>query len=144
MTTVLSRIDAQRLRAQRFFTGEPCANGHLAERYTASNRCVECDRDYQARYKAGLPPKPPKVKAPAPPPPIKSRGLGFAEPDAWPYDDCKRREPVLDMDSHPPRVVRSVGWRCCMKCETPYFSADVTRLRLCDRCRGQAHENSLA
>lgn len=26
----------------RFFTGEPCPNGHIAERQTASGRCVDC------------------------------------------------------------------------------------------------------
>jgi hypothetical protein len=91
------------------------------------------------------PPKPVKVpKPPEPPPPppkpkpppqipvfSKSKLLGLQEPDTWAYDGGKRREPVLDMDFHPPRVVRKVGWRHCLKCERPFFSEDVVRQRLC-------------
>lgn len=63
---------------------------------------------------------------------------GFQEPDPWPFDQCRRREPVLDLDHNPPRIVREVGWRFCMRCSRPYFSADVVRLRLCDSCKGKA------
>ncbi|MBB5986994.1 hypothetical protein HNP60_002968 [Sphingobium sp. B1D3A] len=31
------------------------------------------------------------------------------------------REPVLDADASPPRVVRKVGWQRCMKCRRPSF-----------------------
>lgn len=65
--------------------------------------------------------------------------LGFVEPKPWPFDNCVGREAVLDADHNPPRVVRKVGWRCCMKCQTPYFSQDIMRLRLCDRCKGLTH-----
>lgn len=63
---------------------------------------------------------------------------GIIEPQRWDYDGCKRREPVLDADARPPRVVRKVGWQRCMKCRRPFFSEDVIRLRLCsgaDGCR---------
>jgi hypothetical protein len=43
-----------------------------------------------------------------------------------------RREPVLDHDYHPPRLVRCVGWRRCMRCSEPFWSEDVVRLCLCD------------
>jgi hypothetical protein len=42
-----------------------------------------------------------------------------------------RRERVLDLDHRPPRVVRLVGWRNCMKCGRAFFSEDVSKLRLC-------------
>lgn len=64
---------------------------------------------------------------------------GMIEPQRWDYDGCKRREPVLDADVRPPRVVRKVGWQRCMKCSRPFFSEDVVRLRLCsgaEGCRG--------
>jgi hypothetical protein len=60
---------------------------------------------------------------------------GFSEPEPWAYDGGKRREPVLDMDRNPPRVVRFVGWRSCLKCSRPYWSEDVTRLRMCNGCK---------
>jgi hypothetical protein len=72
----------------------------------------------------------------APLPEAVSRwGQGFSEPEPWAWDGGKRREPVLDYDRHPPAVVRSVGWRVCLKCEAPFFSEDVTRLRMCDGCK---------
>lgn len=64
---------------------------------------------------------------------------GMIIPKRWDYDGCVRREPVLDADASPPRVVRKIGWQRCMKCRRPFFSEDVLRLRLCDGadgCRG--------
>lgn len=61
---------------------------------------------------------------------------GFIVPVRWPNDGGVRREPVLDADHTPPRVVRSVGWRTCIKCGSPFFSDDVIRLRLCDGAEG--------
>lgn len=57
--------------------------------------------------------------------------LGIVEPDPWNYDGCKRREPVIDTDFQPPRVVRRVGWHHCLRCTKPFFSPDVVSLRLC-------------
>lgn len=63
--------------------------------------------------------------------------LGMIEPKRWDFDGCLRREPVLDADSRPPRVVRKIGWHRCLKCRRPFFSEDVIRLRMCEPCRGQ-------
>lgn len=74
----------------------------------------------------------PRRAAPPPfPPQVHHLSRGFSVPRPWEYDGCVRREPVLDHDYHPPRVVRRVGWRVCMRCRTPFFSEDVIRLRLC-------------
>jgi hypothetical protein len=62
----------------------------------------------------------------------KGNHYGFVEPSAWMNDHGVRREPVLDMDHNPPRVVRQVGWRTCMGCGRWFFSDDVSRLRLCE------------
>ena len=56
---------------------------------------------------------------------------GFTEPTTWQFDGCTRREAVLDHDYHPPRVVRRVGWQRCMRCRAPFWSEEVTRLRMC-------------
>jgi hypothetical protein len=61
---------------------------------------------------------------------------GFSEPQPWEFDGCARREPVLDHDHHPPRVVRRVGWQRCMRCREPFWSEDVVRLRLCSAGHG--------
>lgn len=62
----------------------------------------------------------------------KSAMLGIIEPNPWAFDNCIRREPVLDIDLDPPRVVRKVGWHRCLRCRKPFFSEDVQRLRLCN------------
>lgn len=38
---VLSDL-ARRPESKTFFTGKPCAHGHVAERYTSSRQCVTC------------------------------------------------------------------------------------------------------
>jgi hypothetical protein len=91
------------------------------------------------------PAPPPAPKPPRPKPldglhvPLRMRGqaaaIGIIEPDPWPFDGCKRREPVMDED-HPGRVVRKVGWHRCLKCRRPFFSEDVLRLRLCSGAQG--------
>lgn len=65
----------------------------------------------------------------------RADGQGFLEPPEWPWDGGTRREAVLDADRNPPRVVRFVGWRSCLRCRRSYFSADVARVRLCTPCK---------
>jgi len=60
---------------------------------------------------------------------------GFAQPRQWPYDGGRRREPVLDYDHSPPRVVRRVGWQRCIKCSRRFFSDDVRAVRMCPACK---------
>lgn len=61
-------------------------------------------------------------------------GLDIVEPDQWhPADD--RRVPVLDENVSPPRVVRYVGWRSCIKCSRQFFSRDVAGVRMCSPCK---------
>ena len=65
------------------------------------------------------------------PPAQAPDSYGFAVPPTWPWDGGVRREAVLDCDHKPVRVVRRIGWRCCMKCTQPFFSADVVKVRMC-------------
>jgi|VirMetMinimDraft_7_1064189.scaffolds.fasta_scaffold00187_36 hypothetical protein len=39
---IISRADAKAQNLKRYFTGEPCKRGHIAERITAKSYCVEC------------------------------------------------------------------------------------------------------
>lgn len=48
---IVTRKDAERCGADRFFTGKSCRQGHLSQRYVKSGRCIEClairsKRDY--------------------------------------------------------------------------------------------------
>lgn len=61
---------------------------------------------------------------------------GLREPEPWAWGGGKHREPVLDLDRNPPRVVRSVGWRICIRCSSPFWSADAVGVRLWTACKG--------
>jgi len=38
----------------RYFTGNPCVNGHIAERYTKKTTCVECARIKKTNYRTRI------------------------------------------------------------------------------------------
>ena len=63
-------------------------------------------------------------------------GKPIVEPAPWPLvEGDTRREPVIDHNFHPPRVVRYVGYRRCMACPKWFWSEDVIRVRLCECCK---------
>jgi hypothetical protein len=41
---IVTRQEAKKEGLSRYFTGEPCKHGHVAERYSGAGICVECDR----------------------------------------------------------------------------------------------------
>lgn len=43
--------EAKSVGSTRYFTGKPCAQGHLSERATASRGCVECLARNSSRYR---------------------------------------------------------------------------------------------
>lgn len=43
---LISRAEAKAQGLKRYFTGEPCANGHVAERFVNNYGCRECFRIY--------------------------------------------------------------------------------------------------
>ena len=49
---IISRQEALDRGFSRYFTGVPCIHGHVAERYTANTKCLECNRQSgRERYK---------------------------------------------------------------------------------------------
>ena len=45
---MIRRISREVAKAQglkRYFTGYPCSRGHVAERFVADGRCVQCKRE---------------------------------------------------------------------------------------------------
>lgn len=48
----VSRQEAIAAGAARYFTGVPCRNGHVAERYTSNKTCCECGNATANRAKA--------------------------------------------------------------------------------------------
>lgn len=42
---IVSRQEAIESKLPRYFTGEPCRNGHVAERATVNHTCAECKRN---------------------------------------------------------------------------------------------------
>ena len=42
---IITRKEAKEKGLTRYFTGKPCAHGHISERYVSSNCCVACGRE---------------------------------------------------------------------------------------------------
>jgi len=49
---IISREAAHAAGKRFYFTGEPCKHGHLAQRYTSTNGCVDCLRKFKPRVNA--------------------------------------------------------------------------------------------
>lgn len=49
MHEIISRKEARERGLLRYFTGNPCRNGHLDQRFVSSNGCLTCERDRNAR-----------------------------------------------------------------------------------------------
>lgn len=49
---VTTRKEAMTLGLTKYFTGKPCVNGHVAERYTCNKTCVVCEAERKARSRA--------------------------------------------------------------------------------------------
>lgn len=49
MFELISRREAKSRALLRYFTGKPCKQGHLTERYVSSTRCIRCVADRNAR-----------------------------------------------------------------------------------------------
>lgn len=48
---IITRAQARAQGLKRYFTGEPCKRGHIAERQVASLTCMDCDREqHRATY----------------------------------------------------------------------------------------------
>ena len=51
MPKKISRDKAIARGLDKYFTGEPCSNGHIDKRYVRSQACLECQRGGTRRYK---------------------------------------------------------------------------------------------
>jgi len=52
---IIQRIDAKNKSFVRYFTGQPCKNNHISERYVSDAKCVECNRIKMQKYWANSP-----------------------------------------------------------------------------------------
>jgi hypothetical protein len=52
MFNVINRKQAHDSGARYFFTGKPCARGHIDRRYTGTGICLSCSKSYSKRFKA--------------------------------------------------------------------------------------------
>lgn len=62
-------------------------------------------------------------------------GHEIREPRPWPLDNGARREPIIDRNFKPVRVIRHVGHARCLSCTRWFFSRDVLGIRRCDACK---------
>ncbi len=54
---IIGREVARAQGLKRFFTGEPCKRGHVAERQCCNRHCVECERERTRNWRAANPEK---------------------------------------------------------------------------------------
>jgi hypothetical protein len=47
---IVSLEEATREGGQRYFTGSPCPQGHVSERYVVGGACVRCRKDYSSTH----------------------------------------------------------------------------------------------
>lgn len=51
MFQVISRKDARARGLRRYFTGKPCKQGHLCERFVLNGDCTDCNKQKQVRQR---------------------------------------------------------------------------------------------
>jgi hypothetical protein len=51
----ITRAEAKARGLKRYFTGEPCKHGHIAERYVHNDSCVLCRRERERRWETRHP-----------------------------------------------------------------------------------------
>ena len=49
---IISRKDAKAQGLKHYFTGKPCKNGHVAQRFTSKGICMECNRAHNTALRA--------------------------------------------------------------------------------------------
>ena len=52
---IIRYSEARALGLQLYYTGKPCKNGHIAQRFTSSATCKACSDETNARFKARNP-----------------------------------------------------------------------------------------
>jgi hypothetical protein len=50
---VITKAEAKKQGLSRYFTGKPCAKGHIAEKYVNSDKCIQCHADRNKRRERG-------------------------------------------------------------------------------------------
>lgn len=50
---IMTRAEAHNAGMKKYFTGEPCRNGHTSKRYTSTGGCVQCVANHRKQFIAG-------------------------------------------------------------------------------------------
>lgn len=48
---IISRKKAREKGLDMYFTGKPCKNGHINERYVSNNACIDCSQEYKKQWR---------------------------------------------------------------------------------------------
>jgi hypothetical protein len=54
---LIKRFEAAALGLTHYFTGKPCKHGHISQRRYKDRVCMQCDRDWQKRFRIENPEK---------------------------------------------------------------------------------------
>ena len=52
--TPRTKAEADQLGVNRYYTGKPCKNGHISERYVVNRLCIECLKVYMVGYNSEM------------------------------------------------------------------------------------------
>lgn len=52
---IITRVEARAAGLKRYYTGEPCVNGHVEERDVALGKCYECRRESNRKWREANP-----------------------------------------------------------------------------------------
>ena len=63
MRIIITRKEAFNRRLDRFFTGAPCKNGHVAERIVKTYKCIQCKREWEIKWRKENPKKDKAIRA---------------------------------------------------------------------------------
>lgn len=69
---IIKRAEAQRRGLKRYYEGDVCSNGHVAERYVGGNGCCQCCHDRVRAQRGILNGREPTHHIPTPEPPRHS------------------------------------------------------------------------
>lgn len=106
-TEIVTRNDAKANGLTRYFTGQACKHGHIAERVVANGVCVVCAYDIEKRYREAHPEK------------MREKSRKYAR-NASPERKEKHREAVARWAAANPEKRREIAAKCREKNPEPY------------------------
>ncbi len=146
--TIVAREAAKHLGLKRYFTGEPCIHGHVAERHVINQRCCRCQdiknaewrrlnldhaREYSRSYMGKLRPADPKK--------LRERGRKWHEQHRDSVNEKVRKDRALNPEKYraPDRERHERDREKRRKAQRQHYLANADRIKLMARAYAKAN-----